>query len=153
MMKKWVYLLFLMFASVQVHAAIEIYQFEQPEHEQLYKKMIDELRCLVCQNQNLSASNAGLARDLRQQTYEMVTSGQSHQQIVDYMTQRYGDFVLYRPPVKLSTALLWFGPFILLLIGLRVLNITLKKRKELTNEPLSDEQQSQMKHLLDNGEK
>jgi len=153
MMKKWVYLLFLMFTSVQVHAAIEIYQFEQPEHEQLYKKMIDELRCLVCQNQNLSASNAGLARDLRQQTYEMVTSGQSHQQIVDYMTQRYGDFVLYRPPVKLSTALLWFGPFILLLIGLRVLNITLKKRKELTNEPLSDEQQSQMKHLLDNGEK
>jgi len=153
MMKKWIVLLFLMFFSVQLHAAIEIYQFEKAEHEQLYKQMIDELRCLVCQNQNLSASNAGLARDLRQQTYEMVTSGQSHQQIVDYMTQRYGDFVLYRPPVKSSTALLWFGPFILLLIGLTVLIVTLKKRKQLTEESLTDEQHSQMKHLLDDGEK
>jgi len=152
MMTKWIGIALLML-SVQLHAAIEMYQFEQPEHEQLYKKMIDELRCLVCQNQNLSASNAGLAQDLRQQTYEMVLKGQSQQQIVDYMTQRYGDFVLYRPPVKLSTVLLWFGPIIMLLMGLIVLMMSLKKRKQATDEALSEEQQLRMKQLLDKGEK
>jgi len=152
MMTKWIGIALLML-SVQLHAAIEMYQFEQPEHEQLYKKMIDELRCLVCQNQNLSASNAGLAQDLRQQTYEMVSKGQSQQQIVDYMTQRYGDFVLYRPPVKLSTVLLWFGPIIMLLMGLIVLMMSLKKRKQATDEALSEEQQLRMKQLLDKGEK
>jgi len=152
MMTKWIGIALLML-SVQLHAAIEMYQFEQPEHEQLYKKMIDELRCLVCQNQNLSASNAGLAQDLRQQTYEMVSKGQSQQQIVDYMTQRYGDFVLYRPPVKLSTVLLWFGPIIMLLMGLIVLMMSLKKRKQAMDEALSEEQQLRMKQLLDKGEK
>lgn len=152
MMKKWLCVLFLMLSSMQLQAAIEIYQFEQAEHEQLYKQMIDELRCLVCQNQNLSASNAALAQDLRKQTYEMVTQGQSHEQIIDYMTQRYGDFVLYRPPVKTSTALLWFGPFILLIAGLMMLIMTLKKRKQLIDKPLSNEQKSQIKRLLDEGE-
>jgi len=152
-MKKWITILLLLLSSLQLQAAIETYQFEQAEHEQLYKQMIEELRCLVCQNQNLSASNAGLAKDLRQQTYEMVIKGQSQAQIVDYMTQRYGDFVLYRPPVKSSTALLWFGPFILLIVGILVLIKTLSARKELADEPLSDEQQDHIKHLLDDGEK
>ncbi|NOQ94005.1 MAG: cytochrome c-type biogenesis protein CcmH [Methylophaga sp.] len=153
MMKKWLGVIFLMLSSIQLQAAIEIYQFEQAEHEQLYKQMIDELRCLVCQNQNLSASNAALAKDLRQQTYEMVTNGKSHAQIVDYMTQRYGDFVLYRPPVKSSTALLWFGPFILLFAGLMVLIITLKNRKQIIDEPLSEQQKTQLKQLLDEDDK
>jgi len=152
-MKKWLTILLLLLIPLQVQAAIETYQFEQAEHEQLYKQMIEELRCLVCQNQNLSASNAGLAKDLRQQTYEMVTEGQSQEQIVDYMTQRYGDFVLYRPPVKSSTALLWFGPFILLIVGILVLIKTLRARKELADESLSDEQHDHIKHLLDDGEK
>lgn len=152
-MRKWLGILLLTLSSFQLYAAIEIYQFDQPKQEELYMQMIDELRCLVCQNQNLSASNAALAKDLRKQTYQMVTSGQSHQQIVDYMTQRYGDFVLYRPPVKASTALLWFGPFILLLIGIMVLIFTLKKRNELNDEQLSNVEHEEIKQLLDSGEK
>jgi len=151
-MNKLMWILFLILSSFQVQAAIEIYQFEQPEQEKLYNQMIDELRCLVCQNQNLSASNAALARDLRKQTYQMVVDGQSHAQIVDYMTQRYGDFVLYRPPVKASTALLWFGPIILLFIGVIVLISTLKKRNQVIDAPLSDDQHKQIKKLLDDGE-
>ena len=151
-MNKWILVLFITF-SMSVQSAIEIYEFENPAQEALYNRMIDELRCLVCQNQNLSASNAALARDLRQQTYEMVSRGQSHAEIVDYMTQRYGDFVLYRPPFKLMTALLWFGPFILLIIGIWLLINTLKNRKDEIEQPLSDEQHAQVKALLENGEK
>jgi cytochrome c-type biogenesis protein CcmH len=139
--------------SMPTQAAIEIYQFENPAHEELYKQMVDELRCLVCQNQNLSSSNAALAQDLRQQTYEMILRGQSHDEIVAYMTQRYGDFVLYRPPFKLLTALLWLGPLILLFISIWVLIITLKKGKNEVPKPLSDEQHVHIKQLLENGEK
>ena len=152
-MNKLLWIPFLILASFQVQAAaIEIYQFEQPEQEKLYNQMIDELRCLVCQNQNLSASNAALAGDLRKQTYQMVIDGQSHAQIVDYMTQRYGDFVLYRPPMKPSTALLWFGPIILLILGIIVLISTVKNRNKLVDEPLNDDQQKHIKKLLDDGE-
>jgi cytochrome c-type biogenesis protein CcmH len=86
-----------------------------------YKKLIDELRCLVCQNQNLSGSDADLARDLRRETYEMLQQGKSSQQVVDFMVERYGDFVLYRPQFKSTTYLLWLGPFLLLLLVLYLL--------------------------------
>ena len=152
-MRKYLGTLILIFFSFQLSAAIELYQFEQPEQEQLYNKLIDELRCLVCQNQNLSASNSALAKDLRQQTYQMVINGQSQIQIMDYMTQRYGDFVLYRPPVKSSTALLWLGPFILLLVGFSLLVSTLRKDKEQEREQLSNEEQTHINKLLDSGEK
>jgi cytochrome c-type biogenesis protein CcmH len=151
-MNKWILLLIMMF-SMPTQAAIEIYQFENPADEKLYKQMIDELRCLVCQNQNLSASNAALAKDLRQQTYEMILKGQSHDEIVAYMTQRYGDFVLYRPPFKLMTALLWLGPLLLLFISIWLLITTLKKGKEEAEKPLNDEQHAHIKQLLENGEK
>ena len=88
-----------------------------------------ELRCLVCQNQTIADSNAGLAVDLRNQVRDMLRQGQDRQQIVAYMTDRYGDFVLYRPPLKESTALLWFGPAALLLGGLAVLVLVLRRSK------------------------
>ena len=90
-----------------------------------------ELRCLVCQNQTIADSNAPLALDLRNQVREMVKRGDSQQQIVDYMTARYGDFVLYRPPVKSTTALLWFGPFVLLVVGVAVFVLVLRRRARL----------------------
>jgi cytochrome c-type biogenesis protein CcmH len=90
-----------------------------------------ELRCLVCQNQTIADSNAPLAVDLRQQVREMIRRGDSDRQIVDYMTARYGDFVLYRPPFKGSTALLWFGPAALLAGGLAVLVVVLRRRNRL----------------------
>jgi cytochrome c-type biogenesis protein CcmH len=80
-----------------------------------YNQLINELRCLVCQNQNLAGSDADLARDLRRETYDMLSQGKSQQQVVDFMVARYGDFVLYRPQFKSTTYLLWLGPFLLLL--------------------------------------
>ncbi len=150
-MKTFFLLIAMVLSSWQLQAAIEIYQFDNPEHEQLYKQMTDELRCLVCQNQNLSASNSGLARDLRKQTYEMVMAGKTREDIVAYMTQRYGDFVLYRPPVKSITILLWFGPLLLLVIGIFVLIKTVNRNKQ-QGEELSEQQYQQMKKLLDEGE-
>ena len=93
-----------------------------------------ELRCLVCQNQTIADSNADLAVDLREQVREMLRQGKSNREIIDYMTARYGDFVLYRPPVKGTTALLWFGPGVLLLGGLVVLWMVLRRRSRLAAE-------------------
>jgi cytochrome c-type biogenesis protein CcmH len=90
-----------------------------------------ELRCLVCQNQTIADSHADLAIDLRNQVREMVRRGDSQGQIIDYMTARYGDFVLYRPPVKNTTALLWFGPALLLVAGLAVFIVVLRRRSRL----------------------
>jgi cytochrome c-type biogenesis protein CcmH len=90
-----------------------------------------ELRCLVCQNQTIADSNADLAVDLRKQVREMLQQGQSQAQILDYMTARYGDFVLYRPPVKSTTALLWFGPAVLLVGGLAVFLTVMVRRSRL----------------------
>lgn len=91
--------------------------FESPEQEARYDRLINELRCVVCQNQNIADSNADLAKDLRHQTLEMLKQGKSDEEILAFMTDRYGDFVLYRPPLKPTTWLLWGAPMILLLIG------------------------------------
>ncbi len=91
-----------------------------------------ELRCLVCQNQTIADSNAGLAVDLRDQVRNMLREGQSEKQILEFMTQRYGDFVLYRPPVKPATALLWFGPPALLVVGALTLWLVLRKRSRMS---------------------
>jgi cytochrome c-type biogenesis protein CcmH len=101
-------------------AAFDNYQFDSAEQEALYKELVEELRCLVCQNQNIAASNAELAQDLRRLTYEMITEGKNREQILTFMVERYGDFVLYQPPVRNSTLLLWIGPFIALLLALVV---------------------------------
>jgi cytochrome c-type biogenesis protein CcmH len=102
-----------------------------PVLEARVMKISAELRCLVCQNQTIADSNAELAVDLRNQVREMLKKGQSQPEIVDYMTARYGDFVLYRPPVKSTTALLWFGPAVLLVGGLAVLITVLRRRSRL----------------------
>lgn len=102
-----------------------------PALEARLRAVAGELRCLVCQNQTIADSNAPLAVDLRRQVREMLKRGDSEQQIRDYMTQRYGDFVLYRPPVQGSTALLWFGPAVLLIGGLAGLVWLLRRRARL----------------------
>ena len=112
-------------------AAIEVHNFKSPENEARYQHLIDELRCLVCQNQNIADSNAGLAYDLRQKVYEMIQAGNSDTEILNYMVERYGDFVLYRPPVKGYTLLLWFGPFILLFGAVVLLIRFARQRKDL----------------------
>ena len=113
-------------------AAIEAYEFDSPEMEADYNQLIDELRCLVCQNQNLAGSDAELARDLRRETYDMLREGKSPDQVVDFMVERYGDFVLYRPQFKSSTYLLWVGPFLLLL---GVLVVLVRRLRASSPEP------------------
>ena len=117
-MKRLVLLVIFGFWVAPVQAVIEAYQFDSPEMEADYNQLIDELRCLVCQNQNLSASDADLARDLRRETYQMLQQGKSQQEVIDFMVTRYGDFVLYRPQFKTNTYLLWLGPFLLLILVL-----------------------------------
>ena len=111
-----------------------------PQLEARMMAMAAELRCLVCQNQTIADSHADLAQDLRQQVREMLQKGQSDAQIIDYMTQRYGDFVLYRPPVKSTTALLWYGPALLMLGGLGVLAVVLRRRSKLPDDQFEPDQ-------------
>ena len=114
-------------------ANVEILSFENPQQETRYKKIIAELRCLVCQNQNLADSNADLAKDLRKKTYTMILAGQTDAQIIDFMVARYGDFVRYRPPFNPSTALLWISPALLLALGLGILwRVTRRSRGVLS---------------------
>lgn len=100
-----------------------------PELEKRVMDLSEELRCLVCQNQTLADSHAELAMDLKQQVREKLASGMSNQQVVDYMVERYGDFVMYRPPMKGTTFLLWFGPFVLLIGGIIILIRKLSRRQ------------------------
>lgn len=100
-----------------------------PELEKRVMELSNELRCLVCQNQTLADSHAELAIDLKNQVREKLASGMSNKDVINYMVERYGDFVLYRPPVKGITWLLWFGPFLLLAGGIAVLVLKLKRRR------------------------
>lgn len=118
----------------------------------LEKRMIglaENLRCLVCQNESLASSHAELAEDLRREVREQMSQGKNDQEIIDYLVARYGDFVLYKPPVKSYTVLLWFGPFALLLIGAGVLVYQLRKRRRTVQESeLTPEAQQRAASLL-----
>ncbi len=112
-------------------------------------RLEEGLRCLVCQNQTIAESNAELAQDLRRQVNEQIAQGKTDDEIVDYMVKRYGDFVLYRPPVKATTVVLWFGPALLLLIGLASLIYYLRLRgRKYTELPLSDDERRRAEALL-----
>jgi cytochrome c-type biogenesis protein CcmH len=139
----------LLFTIAPAFAVIESYSFDTPEQEALFKKMTQELRCLVCQNQNLADSNAELAQDLRKKTYEMIIAGKSESEIVEYMVARYGDFVLYRPPVKSSTLFLWIGPLLFLAIAIIVATRFVRSRQSASADPeLPDEQLRMARDLL-----
>jgi len=127
---------------------------DDPELEKRLTTLAKELRCLVCQNETLADSQADLAQDLRAQIREQMKAGKSDKEIVAYLTQRYGQFVLYRPPVTPTTYLLWFGPFIFLLGGLVLLFRYVKQRRELITElPLSVEQLRRVDEILKDREK
>lgn len=117
--------------AFNAHAVIEAYEFETADQREQYQQLIAELRCLVCQNQNLADSNAELAQDLRKKTHEMVLAGKSNKDVLDYMQERYGDFVLYRPPFDAKTIVLWFGPFLILAITLVFLFFNLRRKQQL----------------------
>ena len=134
-----------LFLSVPAPAA------ENPELDARVKALASELRCLVCQNQTLADSNAELAVDLRNQIREQLGRGASEQEVVDFLVARYGDFVLYNPPLKASTALLWSGPFLFLALGFFILIFRMKRRKA-EQLPLSDDEHRRAMRLLEGGE-
>ncbi|MGA0974125.1 MAG: cytochrome c-type biogenesis protein [Sedimenticolaceae bacterium] len=151
---KLVVLLFSLLLSISAQAAIDAYKFDDPKKEKIYNELTDELRCLVCQNQNIAGSNAELAVDMRRKTYEMVSAGQSKQQVADYMADRYGDFVLYKPPFKASTAVLWIGPFIILAVSIwLMLRVIRNRREEHETASVSGEQLAEAARLLNKEDK
>lgn len=137
--------------SLASFSAVEYKKFNTPEQEVTYKVLIEELRCLVCQNQTIADSNAELAKDLRRQVFEMLQQGKSKDQIAEFMTQRYGDFVLYNPPFKIKTGLLWIGPIVFLIIGLVMLFLFSRGKKSTKNIKLTDDElqkRAKIKNLL-----
>jgi cytochrome c-type biogenesis protein CcmH/NrfF len=121
---------------------------DDPAIEARMKKMAAELRCLVCQNQSLADSNADLAVDLRNQVREQMLAGRSDVQIRDWLTERYGDFVLYRPPLRSRTVLLWLGPLLLLVVGVAALGLTLRRRRQRSAAALTEEERGRAEALL-----
>jgi cytochrome c-type biogenesis protein CcmH len=115
---------------------------------QRYHALLEELRCLVCQNESLAESNADLAEDLRAEIRGLMASGATDAEIIDFLVARYGDFVLYRPRFKPITYLLWFGPFLLAIAGLGLLIYKISRRARLEEQPLSSEEQRRLRELL-----
>jgi cytochrome c-type biogenesis protein CcmH len=127
---------------------------DDPVAEARLKHLAVELRCLVCQNQTLADSSAPLAEDLRREVREMIAKNMSDPEIIEFLVSRYGDFVLYRPPLKATTTLLWVGPFALMAIGATALVITLRRRSRTVVEvSVTDEEHRRVEQLLAEGEK
>ncbi len=130
------------------YATIDAYEFQNLEEEQRFRVLVDELRCPKCQNQNIADSNAGLAKDIKDRVHKLIQEGKTNQEITNYMVDRYGDFVTYRPPVRPSTWFLWFGPLfiaILVAIFLLIRKLTSKQPKPAQ---VSEEQHKKVEDLL-----
>lgn len=140
----------LLLTTALAAAAIEPLNFDDPAKQARYERLLHEFRCLVCQNESLASSGAGLADDLRQEVHRMVAEGKSDAEIRDYLVERYGEFVLYRPPVTTRTYLLWFGPFLLAVVGLAALVIAIRRRSRRTPpDTLDDSERERLRRVLD----
>jgi len=136
-------------APLVAHATDAVPTEKDPVAQSRAVRLSEQLRCLVCQNQTIAESNAELAVDLRRQVREQIAAGKTDQEIIDYMTARYGDFVLYKPPVRGTTLLLWGGPALLLVIGAFVLVRVLRDRRALpAPTPLTTEERERARKLL-----
>ena len=145
--------------SISAWANIDTYQFDNPRQEAQYRALIEEFRCPKCQNQNLAGSDAPIAQDLKQKTYDMVKDGRSDAEIRQYMNERYGDFISYKPPVRPSTWILWFFPPVLLvfvMLAWFIRNRNSSKRAAVISNPieegyapLSAAEQQRLQDLLD----
>ena len=127
--------------SMFAWANIDTYQFDNPRQEAQYRALIEEFRCPKCQNQNLAGSDAPIAQDLKQKTYDMVKDGRSDAEIRQYMNERYGDFISYKPPVRPSTWILWFFPPVLLvfvMLAWFIRNRNSSKRAAVIANPIED---------------
>jgi len=148
-------LLFLLMMSISSHA-VDSRQLSDPKQQESYETLTKELRCLVCQNQTIADSNAELAGDLRRQVYEMLQQGQSEQDIIRFMTDRYGDFVLYKPPFEGKTSLLWIAPVVFLVMGLMMVFFVIRRKKATAQLQVNAletdiEKQKKIRSLLEKG--
>ena len=147
-MRAFIAALLLAFSGAAMAQADEIAN-PDPAVEARLKNLGEELRCLVCQNQTIADSNAPLALDLRNQIRTQVKQGKSDDEIRDYMTQRYGDFVLYKPPFKATTAVLWIGPFALVAVGALVFLFVVRRRKPTVEAPVPAQRREEIASLLE----
>jgi len=134
------------------HAAIDTYEFAKEGDRERFRELTKELRCPKCQNQDIADSNAPIAADLRKEIFRMLGEGKDNQQIIDFMVDRYGDFVRYKPALNAKTALLWFGPAALLLGGVVVIAVIVRRRRGQraeTPQALSSEERQRLDQLLD----
>jgi len=139
----------LLAVTLMATAGIEPLKFRDAAEEARYHALISELRCLVCQNQSLADSNADLAADLRHEVFNKMRSGASDKEIIDFLVARYSDFVLYRPPVKPTTYMLWFLPFVLIVGGAALLFYVIRRRRPPAEAPLSAEDRARVQALLE----
>lgn len=152
-MKRWMIAAVLgLGMSATAQAAIDAYQFRDEAERARYSELTRELRCPKCQNQDIADSNAPIAADLRKEIYRMLGEGRSNQQIIDFMVDRYGEFVRYKPELTSRTWLLWFGPAVLLIGGLVVIGVIVGRRRGERREQvdaLSDEERQRLAQLLE----
>jgi cytochrome c-type biogenesis protein CcmH len=149
-------LLFLLMISINSHA-VDSRQLSDPKQQESYETLTKELRCLVCQNQTIADSNAELASDLRRQVYEMLQQGKTEQEIIRYMTDRYGEFVLYKPAFAGKTSLLWIAPGVFLFMGLMMVFFIIRRKRATTQVQvdaleINTEKQKKVRSLLEKGE-
>jgi cytochrome c-type biogenesis protein CcmH len=145
-MKYFLSMIVLLF-SLQGQAAIDAYPFPNAELQERHNALIEELRCPQCLNTNLAGSDSMIARDLRREVHRMLLDGKSDEEILDFMYQRYGDFILYKPRLQKGTYVLWFGPLVLLLVVLIVAFRLLKSRKDKISV-LSDSDAKRLEELI-----
>ena len=149
MLRRIVFAWLLLFASQPlISATLADYKFDDPQKTEEFRHIIEQMRCLVCQNESLAGSNAELAVDLRNEIYEMMQAGQGKDEIIKFMVARYGDFVLYNPPVKPTTYPIWFGPILLFLLGGFVLFRIIRRKNLAVETELSAEEQQRLDNLL-----
>jgi cytochrome c-type biogenesis protein CcmH len=149
---RWLFMVILLLLPSLAAAGEAAPLAENPQAEARLKALAVELRCLVCQNQTLADSNAPLAEDLRREVREMIAKNMSDKEIIDFLVTRYGDFVLYRPPLKTTTTLLWVGPFLLLIGGAIALVMALRRRqKKVADVALSEAERNRVAQLLSEG--
>ena len=151
-LKIFVVLALLLIARNQAFAAIEAHEFDSDLQRQRYQSFIEEMRCPKCQNQNLAGSDSPISADLRRELYAMIKQGKSDKEIVDFMVDRYGDFILYRPRVTPITYVLWGAPITLLIVGVIVLIIILRRRRQLaliqSSQELTQDEKKRLQSLL-----
>jgi len=137
-------------STVNSQALVEVYQFDSDQQRQRYQSFVDDLRCPKCQNQNLAGSDSPIASDLRRELHELLKNGMSDKEIVDFMVDRYGDYVLYSPRLQPNTWLLWFAPLALLLVGGLVIALIVRRRNASAPErtPLTKTEQDRLNALL-----